>query len=374
MRVVMVGPYPDPGCLVGGGVERVIETLSQQLSKELEVIIVAPNSLIDGERSLGNVRIRYLRRTILPGTLRYWTVDSARLAGVINELCPDIVHYQGAAGISRAVSCRGILTVHGFAHREVRLRRGAGFLNQLWGRLSGHILKVVERKYRARIASIVMINPYVADVLPDVLGLTRFAIPNPVDPIFIETPINCSPRSRRIVSVGRVGALKRTAHAVELVCRVIAGDPDAEAVFYGRADSQEYLSRCRAIVGRHGLEGRVAFPGNVNASALCKALDQSSVLLITSAQENAPVSLAEACARGVAVVAPSDFGIRYMIEAGVNGEFLPVDGIDSEVRVLAESLERAWDRVAIARRAQTIYSIATISRDTVNAYRAVLGQ
>ena len=94
---------------------------------------------------------------------------------------------------------------------------------------------------------------------------------------------------------------------------------------------------------------------------------------MTSKQDNAPVAIAEAHARGVAVVAPQAFGMKHMIIPGRNGFFLPDADINAQVSVLQRALDHDWDRAAIAADAQAIYGPRRIAALTLGAYRDVLG-
>ena len=114
-------------------------------------------------------------------------------------------------------------------------------------------------------------------------------------------------------------------------------------------------------------------PGGVSSQRLRREFDRSSILLMTSKQENAPVAIAEAHARGVAVVAPQAFGIKHMIIPGRNGFFLPTADIGMQASVLRQALDHDWDRAAIAADAQSIYSPRRIGALTLDAYRNVLG-
>ena len=44
MKVVMVGPYPEPGAQVAGGVERVIDTLLPVLARAVDLTLVVPGA------------------------------------------------------------------------------------------------------------------------------------------------------------------------------------------------------------------------------------------------------------------------------------------------------------------------------------------
>lgn len=373
MKAVLVGPYPYPGQAVSGGVERVIDTLMRELSRDIEVSLVVPNAPADLCHEVGGIPVIYLRRTRGPAGLRFFTSDARRVARTVRSIVPDIVHYQGIAGHARYLDLPGVLTVHGFAHRDILFKPAKSWLYRLFRTGSAKLVEIVELRFRQQIGHIIVINPYVEDGLPDLAALHRYQIANPIDRIYADAPIFPAARQRNIVSAGRIGTRKNTVHAVRLAALVLRDDPSAQAFFFGQPESPEYLEHCRQIAVDYGVPDRIHFPGNADAVALCRVLDEASVYLSTSGQETAPVAIAEALARGMAVVTPQTHGMRYMITEGQNGFFLPPDGNPAaNATVLAQALAHPWDRMAIAQAARDIYSPAKVALRTLEAYRTIL--
>lgn len=373
MRVALVGPYPWPGDQISGGVERVIDTLLQHLTNQVDVTLIVPNAHEDQRAEAHGTPIIYLAREKGPAVLNYWTADASKLASVLKKIDPDIVHYQGVSGISRGIHRPSVVTVHGIAHRDLMIRHAGGsVLNGVLTRSAATLMKWVERRYRKQIGNVVVINPYVLSALPDIVRLRQFSIPNPLDPLFLETATPNASRPRRIISVGRISLLKQTALGVALAARVLADDPHASAAFYGAPNCVEYLETCRKIAREHGVEERLTFPGNVSAKQLRHELDAASVLLMTSKQENAPVAIAEAQARGVAVLAPNSFGISHMIIPSQNGFFLPEAPVEQQAALLQRTLDHSWDRGMIANQARQTYAPDIITKKTLEVYRTIL--
>lgn len=372
MKVTLVGPYPSPNNAISGGVERVINTLLSELPRFADVSLIVPNAAEDMNGEIAGVPIIWIKGSPLPGILSYWTIDAHRVQKEIEWLNPDIVHYQGMAGIARGTRRPGILTIHGIAHQDILYRRPRFPFRKGVIRVSAEILKHVEQRYRHEIGNLVVINPYVETMLPDISGIPQFNIPNPLDQIYVNTPNGPPSRPRNIISAGRIGARKRTAHAVEIVAQVLARDPEAEATFLGHPDSTADMATCHAIAANHGVSNRIHFPGNVDTGELCQYLDQASVFIMASQQETAPVAISEAQARGVAVVAPEAFGIPHMISNGKNGFFLPPGDLEAQVALLSHALDHPWNREEIARVARETYSPGNVALRTFQAYQAVL--
>jgi len=369
----MVGPYPEPGNQVSGGVERVIDTLLPELAGYVDLILIVPGANLDAESVNHGVRTIYLKRGPGPGAARYWTIDARRLSQVVEKLAPDIVHLQGVAGVGRLVASPQLLTVHGIVHRDILTSsRGKG-----WGPLvrlgMAQVMRIVEASARRRIGHVITINPYVREALPDIGALRTFSIPNPVDPAFLTPlPDTGRPREHRIISIGRVGPLKNTLGILRIAAAVMRRNASVSLALYGDTVDGEYKNRCLELIRKEGLEGRIAIKGNVTSTELSQALDCSSCLIMASRQESAPMAITEAHARGVAVVAPEAFGIKYMITPGKNGFFLPAEDLETQADVLRRTLDHDWDRAVIALEAWESYSPRNVAVRTLAAYRDVL--
>lgn len=373
MKVAIVGPYPFPGRQISGGVERVIDTLLQHIVGEVELTLIVPNAPENWRAEVHGVPVVYLERSAGPGVLTYWSADAKKLSMALKELAPDIVHFQGVSGIARGVQCPGVVTVHGIAHHDlVAAYAGSSLLERVLSRAAAELQKRVERYYRKRIGNVIVINEYVVAALPDIATLQQFPIVNPLDKSFVETPLVGTLRPKRIISAGRIGPRKKTAQAVAIAARVLENDHKASAIFFGAPDRSEDLEICRRIAARYGVEKRLTFPGNVTAARLRQELDRSSIFLMTSAQETAPVAIAEANARGVAVLAPDAFGIHHMITPGVNGFFLTGNSDEEKAMQLQHALGHTWNRIDISERARQEYSPYVVARQTIEAYHKIL--
>ena len=372
MKVTLVGPHPAPGKAISGGVERVINTLLRELPRFADVSLIVPNAAEDMHGEIAGVPTIWIRRSPLPGVLGYWTIDALRVQKAIEILGPDIVHYQGVAGIARGTKRPSVLTIHGISHQDILYKKPQSPWHNGVMRASAEILKHVEQRYRHEIGNLVVINPYVETMLPDISSIRHFKIPNPLDAIYVDTPNSPPDRPRKIISAGRIGTRKRTAHAVDIVAQVLKRDSEAEATFLGNPESAADMATCHEIATHHGVSERINFPGNVDTGKLCKYLDQASVFIMASQQETAPVAISEAHARGVAVVAPEAFGIPHMISSGKNGFFLPSGDLETQVALLSHALDYPWNREEIARKARDTYSPGNVALRTFQAYQAVL--
>lgn len=372
MKVVLIGPYPEPGAAISGGVERVIDALVPQLAQYVDLALVVPGATRDARTELHGVPVHYLKRGPGPGVLSSWTFDAARVGELVQSLKPDLVHLQAGGGVGRTLSVPRIMTVHGIAHQDL-LRSTRG---RAWGvaakRAAASLIQQVERNARADLRGVIVINPYVREALPDLAALRQWDIPNPLDAHFARMPPPSIPRARRIIAVGRITPRKEVKRIIKIGLGVMEKDAEVELVVCGSAQPQEYGEACQDLARTHPAGERVRFCGNLGTRALIGEMDQASVLLMASLQETAPMAIAEANSRGVAVVAPEAFGIRHMISPGRNGTFLPPGDISLQAAAVRSALDFDWDRSGIAAQAVEKYSADRIAAATVAAYRDVM--
>lgn len=372
MKVALVGPYPEPGQPITGGVERVVDTLLPELGRHVEVTLVVPNAARDLESRSHGCRTIYLRRGPGPGVLRYWNLDAERVRRAVSSLDPDLVHIHGLAGLGRTITSPRILTVHGIAERDLVASGNGRPLATMARRALAHMVRHVEKSSRRRIGNVIVINRYVEEVLPDVSRLHRVAIPNPIDREFgIPARDPNRTRPRRIVTIGRISPLKNTLGAIRLAAAAIKADRSVTLSVCGAPVDQKYYEECREFVRSEGLEASVEFLGSLTLAELVRVLDTAALLVVTSHQENAPMAVAEAQARGVPVLAPHAFGMAHMISPGEDGLFLSHTA-DVDAGLVRDALARQWQHEAIATAARERYGVGPIVQQTLDFYRQVV--
>lgn len=372
MKVLMVGPYPAPGRPVTGGVERVIDTLLPALATRVELTLVVPGAERNEEVFARGARIVYLKRTVGFGFINYWIFDGRRIRDIAREISADVVHLQGAGGWGLLVDRPKVMTVHGISHRDILSSNRNGRFSAVLRRIAASVVKEVERRARRFIGNLIIISPYVFDEYPDALLCRSWQIANPLDSRFVDTPqVDSGSRKDAIVVIGKVGSRKNTLEAVRIACAVLREVPDATLLVAGDISDREYVERCKSVTRDFEVESRIRFLGNLSTPDLVRVLDESSVMLMTSRQETAPMAIIEALSRGVPCVAPDSFGIRTMIESGKNGFFIQEGDIQNSVYVLRNALSRNWDRGGIASVARHKYSVDAVSTQIVKVYGEV---
>ncbi len=299
---------------VGGGATH-LRSLVERLSRERFETHVACSD--DGP----------LQRELRAAGVPVWPIDlpgrlnlgaTPRLAALARALAPDMVHFHGTrAGLAgalaaRSAGARAIYTVHGWACHPRRTR------------VTEAMSRLVERQIVRAADRVICVSR--GDFEMGLrLGLIddrrALVIPNGVDPGPFARGVDRDGARAALglrpddIAIGLVGRLTRQKGQDSLLLAapaVLAAAPAARFLLIGDGEDEP---RLRDLARRAGLDGHVRFLGTRrDVPRLMQALD---VFVLPSHWEGMPISLLEAMAAGLPVVASQVSGSR---EAVVDGE------------------------------------------------------
>jgi mannosyltransferase len=178
---------------------------------------------------------------------------------------------------------------------------------------------------------------------------------------------------------GRVREQKGTDLFVEAMCRLLPNYPDFTALVIGpvtpdqRAFARELATRVQAA----GLADRVRFLGELPIEEVPPWYRRISIYAFTSRNEGFGLTLLEAMAAGVALVAARAGGAEYAITDGETGVLVPPGDVDALVHALEPLMRdpaRAAEMGARARsRVLAEFGIDAEAARIAAVYRQVLG-
>ncbi len=132
--------------------------------------------------------------------------------------------------------------------------------------------------------------------------------------------------------VAAIGSINRN-KGQDLIVRAFArlNPLDSELWLYGTTglSAHGFVRRLKQLVARHGLAGRVFFPGPTRD--VFAVLEETALLVHMSWSESFGMALVEAMSRGVPVIAHDLQGMREVVADGVTGFLIP----PGDVAVLA---------------------------------------
>ncbi len=377
MHIVMIGDHPLPGEKGNGGVKRAVQVLRQHLSKNgVRLTMLVPGSKISRSVTDEYGDIIYIRQPPLPGVIGYWTVTSFKLLKLVKRLKPDIIHLQAAHGYiflwpNSIKKTPMVFTMHGIPGS--RQGDNVGFnLRNMTSFIRYNLFNIIEKVTRKYVDEIIAITPYIFDVFPFLKNKSHHFIDNPVDDVFFRKIRKRSTGNKseqyNLLQVGHINRNKNMIHSIRLLDELIKTGLDVKLHIIGDAVDPAYFQICKDLVSRLGLEEKVVFHGILTPQAISDQMDMADALLITSLQETAPMVVAEAHCRGLPVISPRKFGMKYMIEEGLNGVFLDASSDTENAKKTASLLKTPPDRSALIENARKAYNPATIAMLTRKVY------
>ncbi len=134
--------------------------------------------------------------------------------------------------------------------------------------------------------------------------------------------LGIKPNEQILLSVGRVDPEKRLDFLIDAFTRTAERVPSAHLVFAGDGGARKKLEEQAAATKFHD---RIHFLGMVNRAELPDLLQEAAVFLSASTTEVHPISVIEAIASGLPLVAVQDEAFEGMIVENENGHLTPLD-------------------------------------------------
>jgi glycosyltransferase involved in cell wall biosynthesis len=242
----------------------------------------------------------------------------------IRQLNPDVVHSHETFGLAIGkLDIPHVFTVHGFDHANIPAegRPFARSRSLLW--------KIVERHGLSQQKTIISISPYVRGMIEQYAPLAAIhEIDNPVDDRYFSiTPDRREKENRRVLILGWINERKNTLGAVRAMAHAVHSGAKGTLAVAGEAKIPSYKERLLREIQHLGIVDQVEFLGHISREKLEKELQRTTILLLPSLQENAPMAISEAMAASSPVVTANRCGMPYMVADGESG-FL-VDPTDS---------------------------------------------
>jgi glycosyltransferase involved in cell wall biosynthesis len=301
-----------------GGAQSYVRDLLPAARERFDVTVAAygDGPLRDAASDLGIpfVLLRHVRR---PLSVVQDTLGLVELTQLFVRLRPDIVHLNSSkAGVLGRVAATAarvpvrIFTAHGWAFKAAN---GLGARCYLWADravrpLTTMVVCVSETERRAGVAARVCSTA------------KTIVIRNAVDPGPAVVRPEARPGPVEIVSIGRLAPPKDFLTLLEAVDLLPPGE--VRLTILGAGPLRPLLE---AEIGRRNLTGTVDLAGEVRD--VRPTLAHGDVFVLASTSEGMPISVLEAMAAGLPVIASDVGGVHEVVDEGTTGFLVPAGAV-----------------------------------------------
>jgi glycosyltransferase involved in cell wall biosynthesis len=209
-----------------------------------------------------------------------------------------------ASAISRRMGHKAVLTLHG-GNLPAFIRRFPKWTRRVLHRADA---LVAPSEY---LAEVVLTSGRTATIIPNIINLEDY-------------PYRCRTRATpRLLWMRSFHPLYNPALALKVAAGLRAEYPDVTLVLAGQ--DKGYEIGMRSLARDLGIADLVRFPGFLNKSGKAREGSTADIYLNTSRIDNMPVTVLEAGAMGLPIVATRVGGLPHLLRDGENGLLVPDD-------------------------------------------------
>lgn len=157
-------------------------------------------------------------------------------------------------------------------------------------------------------------------VVPNGIDLSRFQTAPQVGSL--RNRLQVTPEAPILLTVGRMDPEKRLDFIVDAFVKISKQIPNAQLVFAGDGSARKNLEE---KVNALDIKNKIHFLGMVNRNELPNVFHDATLFLSASTTEVHPISVIEAIASGLPLVAVQDEAFEGMLENDLNGYSTPLD-------------------------------------------------
>jgi glycosyltransferase involved in cell wall biosynthesis len=378
MRIAMVTLFPESASHIDGGVAGVSKYLVDELVKHpdvmLTVVAIKDRRCKTTYEKWNNINIfRVCKKglwSFFPGAVYDTIAGKWQINNLLRQINPDIVHFQNHAFLAANCPYPHVLTIHGIMEKDA-------IWDSRWGPLrwlKWLLLKLTEDYGRRREKYVILISEYAKQFLPKKNNVRKsWLINNPIADSYFNIDWQLEPG--RIFCCSRVRPLKNIVGMIKALAIVRQHFPDAQLCIAGSAEPA-YMRQCQREVKVNSLSNNVCFLGNISIDDVQFELSKANCLVVSSFQENAPLSIAEAMAAGVPVVGARVGGVPEMVEDGETGLLVDPYDVNDIAKAVLKILSDRNLAHSMGRRAKETaklcYMASAVCKKTLKVYKEIL--
>ena len=292
---------------------------------------------------LPRIEIRFI------GGLMFW----ADIVRELRKIKPDIVHAQSLTSGMPALLSNKLLKIPYAIYG-----RGSDVY------LPGWFTKLTAKGILRNASAVIALTEHMKDAMQALYSRDVIVVPNGINlNENAEREAEGGDPGKKILFVGRLHPVKGTQYFLGAMKIVHQELPEAKLVLVGDGEEREHLE---TLTDNLGIRECVEFAGRVPHERVQDYMNQAEVFVLPSLSEGFPVTILEAMACGLPVVATRVGGLPDVIEDGVNGYLVkakePSEIAEALLKLLLDEQlwetisktnkqkinEYSWERVALA--------------------------
>jgi glycosyltransferase involved in cell wall biosynthesis len=381
LKVLMISNLPVNINQIRGGVDSAVINLLTGLSKlniRLDVISFPANVQIKITTKFSkNISIHYIPTEILKNTLYNYLVYGRRtIKTIIDSFEPDIIHIQGTGPQLMLLKHKDhnniVVTQHGIMKEEKKYQIG------LKNKLKFGFKSIVESLYFTKIKNLIFISKYNKNLLHhnQIKMLTNTEnIPNPINSKFFDVKSGAK-RLNRIIFIGALNKRKGLINLLKAINLLTNKGVDFHLDVIGGYTNNSYKNIIDNYLSTNSIDSNIKFHGWQSQEYIRKMMSVNTIFVLPSYQETLPVSIAEAMAAGLVVIANNTGGIAEMIADNKTGFIFSDNNID-ELSIILEKLYSNKKLIQLISKnaklhAKQVYSSNNVAKTTYDFYQKVL--
>ena len=286
----------------------------------------------------------------------------------LSAFSPDVVHTH----LSACIYCAPWVA----AHKVKMLHTLHNIPEKELGGIKRLVMKVM---YRTRRAIPVAISQSNRRLTAEYYGLPYGKVGLVVNPVEVEAfrdsnPVPWEKRSWDFICVARLNEQKNHKLLIEAINKLVSLDEfhDGASIKLALVGSGPLEEEIRNTIRASGLEKNISMLGK--RDDISELLHDSKCFILTSSYEGLPMTILEAMAAGLPVVAPRVGGISDIVEDGITGLLVEPNDLSSLINAMKEmvSNQNMLDSMsAKAKRAVVVYDADGVANEYGELYERV---
>ena len=264
-----------------------------------------------------------------------------------------------------------VMTVHGILHQEGnKLDKSAKLFTRWYQNAITAFNRFFEFRSLAKMKNIIIIAPYVKEMIKNLTSAKMFSIDNPVDELFFHLKNRAA--KKRLLFVGLIRARKGLLNLLKALNQVKIKIPHIELHIVGKIFEPDYFEELNRFIKKNDLQKNVSYLGQVDENDLCREFEECAALVLPSVEESSPMVIEQAMAAAKPVIASNVGGIPYLVannETGILVEYGDVSGLEKAISDLMLDSDRRESMGLKGKKiAEKRFNIKAIAQETREIY------